>query len=155
MKKFKYQLPTLAIIVMILGIVVAVACLVWNAIRFINQINSNTDFTLYDYMTYIIIAIVVVGYTVIALGAIFNSYYFVDDKQVVLKWGILKNSIELSEIVEIRLLVSNNRLELVFKDESYFVVATKREWYDEFINEIKKYRPEIQFIQNSQVNEDK
>ena len=150
MKKFKYQLPTKTMLVMVLGIVVALACLVWNIIRLVNQISNKIEFEVYDYITYIIILIVVVGYIIVALGAIFNSYYLIENDSVILKWGILKNVIDLKEVVEIRLLVSNDRLELIFKDESYFVIATKREWYESFIDEIKKARPEIEFTQNSQ-----
>ena len=74
---------------MVIGIFVAFFCLAWNIVRLINQISSNTDFTLYDYITYIIIALVVALYIVIAIGAIFNSYYEVGDKEVVLKWRFI------------------------------------------------------------------
>lgn len=150
MKKYKYTFPPLALVIMLIGAVIAVLCLGWNIVRFSLYIKENVEITIYNYMSLILAIVLSIGYIVIAVLAYFNSYYLVDKTNVILKWGVIKNVIDLNEVKEIKLLVENKKLELVFNDDSYFVIATQEKWFNSFVDDIKKAKPNIVYVQVSE-----
>ena len=150
MKKYKYTFPTLALVIMLIGAVLAVLCAGWNIVRFSLFIKENVEITIYNYMSLILAILLSVGYIVVAVLAYFNSYYQVDKTNVILKWGIIKNVIDLNEVKEIKLLVENKKLELVFNDDSYFVIATQEKWFNSFVDDIKNAKPNIVYVQVSE-----
>ena len=129
--------------------VFAIGCIIANAIRLIAKLNGNYELTIYEYISFPIIGLLAFGFIVIIVFAFFNSYYQITGDKVVLKFGLIKNVIDLNEITQIRLLTLKNKLELIFKDESYFVVATNPDWFEDFVDEIKKAKPSINFVQIS------
>lgn len=150
MKKYKYTFPPLALVIMLIGAVIAVLCLGWNIVRFSLYIKENVEITIYNYMSLIFAIVLSIGYIVVAVLAYFNSYYLVDKTNVILKWGVIKNVIDLNEVKEIKLLVENKKLELVFNDDSYFVIATQEKWFNSFVDDIKKAKPNIVYVQVSE-----
>ena len=150
MKKYKYTFPTLALVIMLIGSVLAVLCAGWNIVRFSLFVKQNVEITIYNYMSLILAILLSVGYIVVAVLAYFNSYYQVDKTNVILKWGIIKNVIDLNEVKEIKLLVENKKLELVFNDDSYFVIATQEKWFNSFVDDIKNAKPNIVYVQDSE-----
>lgn len=150
MNKYKFKFGKLTIGLMLVGIVVAILCLVLNIIRFLNLINGNFELSLYNYLTLIITATLSIGFIVIVLCAYFNSYYKITDKNLILRFGIIKNEFNLTDIKEVRLLTQKSKLELLFKDESYFIVSTNANWFETFVDEIKEKCPKIEFVQFSE-----
>lgn len=150
MKKYKFKLSKLVIAILIVGVVVAVACSVLNVVRFVRIATSNDEIRIYDYFTLIITLAISVLFTVVAFGVIFNSYYEITKKQIILRWGILKNAIDLYEVTEIVLNLQTNKLTVNFQDESYFVIVVNKEWYESFIDDIKEVSPKILFTVNSE-----
>lgn len=152
MKNYKYKFSKLVVALMFVGIIVAVACLILNAIRFLNLINEKYELTLYNYLTIIITGVLSIGFIVIVLCAYFNSYYKITDKTLILRFGIIKNEFDLNDVKEVRLLTAKSKLELLFKDESYYIVSTNSNWFESFVDEIKQKCPKINFIQISEDN---
>ena len=150
MKKYKYTFPPLALVIMLIGAVLAVLCVGWNIVRFSLFIKENVEITIYNYMSLILAIVLSIGYIVVAVLAYFNSYYLVDKTNVILKWGVIKNVIDLNEVKEIKLLVENKKLELVFNDDSYFVIATQEKWFNSFVDDIKNAKPNIVYVQVSE-----
>ena len=124
MKNYKYKFSKLVVALMFVGIIVAVACLILNVIRFLNLINEKYELTLYNYLTIIITGVLSIGFIVIVLCAYFNSYYKITDKTLILRFGIIKNEFDLNDVKEVRLLTAKSKLELLFNDESYYIVST-------------------------------
>lgn len=151
MKKYKYTFPITALIFLILGCLAAIACFVLNVIRFSNLLSQNVEITLYNYISIILSVLLSLAFLVIAISAYFNSYYSIKDKKVVLRWGIVKNVLDLNNVKEIKLLTNNSKLELIFNDDTYFVVATRSEWYESFIDDIKAEMPNILFTQETNI----
>ena len=151
MKKYKYTFPTTALVFLILGCIASIACFTLNVIRFSNLLSQNVEITLYNYISIILSVLLSLAFLVIAITAYFNSYYLVKDKKVVLKWGVVKNVIDLKEIKEIKLLTNNLKLELIFNDDTYFVIATRSEWFESFIDEIKTEMPNVLFTQETNI----
>jgi hypothetical protein len=150
MKKYKFKFNNLTLILMLDGILVAIGCIIVNALRLISKINGDYTLTIYEYISFPLIFLLAVGFIVIIVFAFFNSYYKIDENKVVLKFGIIKNVIDLKEVTEIKLLTKKNKLELIFKDESYFVIATNPDWFESFVDEIKQKQPKIAFVQISE-----
>ncbi len=146
MKKYRYKFNGKILLVGIVGILIAIACMIIGILRFINLNSQNIQITPYQYITFALIIILPVAYMVIAIGAYFNSYYYITDKTVVLKWGVISNKFNLSDVKEVKLLTNESKLELVFLDDTYFVIATLKEWFDEFVDEIKSKKPNIQYL---------
>ncbi len=151
MKKYKYTFPSSALVFMILGSIASILCFVLNVIRFSNLLSSNVEITLYNYISIILAVALSLGFLVIAISAYFNSYYEIKDNKVILRWGVVKNTLDLNDVKEIKLLTNTIKLELVFKDDSYFVIATKPSWYESFIDEIKTSNPSILFTQETKI----
>ena len=150
MKKYKYTFPPLALVIMLIGAVIAVLCVGLIIVRFSLYIKENLEITIYNYMSLILAIVLSIGYIVVAVLAYFNSYYLVDKTNVILKWGVIKNVIDLNEVKEIKLLVENKKLELVFNDDSYFVIATQEKWFNSFVDDIKNAKPNIVYVQVSE-----
>ncbi len=146
MKKYKYKFPSSIVIVGIIGIVVAIGCMALGIYRFLNLLNENIKPTLYQYISFALTIVLPILYMVIAISACFNSYYFVTDDKVVLKWGVISNKFNLSDIKEVKLITNDSKLELIFKDDTYFLIATGKEWFDSFVDEIKAKKPNIPYI---------
>ncbi|MBO5713079.1 MAG: hypothetical protein J6R88_02600 [Clostridia bacterium] len=155
MKKYKYSFSKLIIGLFILGIVLALACIGLNVYRFVLNINLNNEITFNDWIMIILIILLSVAFIVIAVSCFISSYCTVEDKTVILAWGIIKNKLDLNEVTEIKYYYSNTRLELVFKDESYFYIAVSPEWVDDFVNDIKLANPKILYFEDSSVSEKK
>ena len=89
-------------------------------------------------------------FIVFIITAIKSSYYQITDKQVILKWGIIKNKIDISDVKEIKFITNTQKLELTFEDDSYFVIAVSSEWKEDFVDELRKTFPKIPYIQETQ-----
>ena len=122
MKKYKYKFPSSLVIVGIVGIFVAIGCMVLGVYRFLNLLNENIKPTLYQYISFALTILLPIVYMVVAVSAYFNSYYYINEKQVVLKWGVISNKFNLSDIKEVKLITNDSKLELVFLDDTYFLI---------------------------------
>ncbi len=152
MKKYKYKFPSSIVIVGIIGIVVAIGCMALGIYRFLNLLNENIKPSLYQYITFALTVLLPILYMVIAISACFNSYYFVTDDKVVLKWGVISNKFNLSDIKEVKLITNDSKLELIFKDDTYFLIATSSEWFESFVDEIKAKKPNIAYVVHTDVS---
>ena len=65
--------------------------------------------------------------------------------------GIIKNKLDLLEVTKINYYPDKNRLELIFTDESYFYIATKKEWVEDLVTDIKSGNSKILYIEESSV----
>lgn len=149
MKKYRYKFPAYAVVIILIGFLVAIACSVWNVLRFVGNIRKNNELTVYNYLSFILAILLSLAYIVLAAAALINSNYVITEKTVVLRWGLIKNVIDLREIKEIKLDGVKHRLELVYEDDSYFLIATDEEWYEAFVDELREKFPKIPFVQET------
>ena len=80
----------------------------------------------------------------------FFGEYVIDEKNLTLKIGLIKNKTPLEEIVAITLFKKSNKLVLYFADQKYTVIVIKPEDYDQFILELRSKNSKI--IYNSQID---
>ena len=86
MKKFKYKFTRLTFWLLIGGIVLAVACIALNIVRFANIINSNLALDFYNVSSLVIAVVLSIAFIVFATIALINSYYIIKEKSVVFKF---------------------------------------------------------------------
>ena len=138
--KYNYSKPVLAII--ILGIPLALACIVMNVIRFIK---SYADFNAYNYASTFVVIAVSIAYLVVAIALLIDSSYYVTDKHFVLKWGILKNEIELKSITRIVYNTATNKLAIYYNDDNFFMLNAQNVNYGELADMIKEKNHRVVF----------
>ena len=155
LKKYKYQFNKNFYAVAIFGSLVAVACLVLNVIRFINLSSKGISPSFYEYVSLVVSVVLSIAFVVFVITAICDSYYIIENDFVLLKWGVIQNKLKSEEFKEIKLITNQNKLELIFKDDSYFVIAVSKSWQEEFINEIKAKYPSVLFIQETEAPSEK
>lgn len=147
MKNFKYKFSRIMLILLFAGIVLGVACIALNVVRIVNVIKSNTQLNSYDTLSIIISIALSVSFIIFAISALARSYYEITEKGVLFKCGFVKTKIDASEIKEIKYEYEKNKLELVFLDESYFVIAIELKEYEKFIDEFHSKFKNIPYIQ--------
>lgn len=154
MKRYKYKFTPLVIILLIALLVIAVCCIGLNVYRLIDNIVKNNEINFYSWISYAVIILLSIIAIILVISIFAKSYYEINEKAVVLRWGLIKNEIELKTVKQVKLSAVNHKLELIFEDESFFVILTDELWFEEFVDEIKQKRPQIVFVQDS-VNTDK
>ncbi|MBP5177712.1 MAG: hypothetical protein ILP02_03925, partial [Clostridia bacterium] len=83
MKKYKFSYSPLVLALIFVGMAIAVASMAFNILRLVN----NSSPTTYNYISLITVSLVCVGYMVLAVSMLVNSYYAIDGKFFVLRWG--------------------------------------------------------------------
>ena len=154
MKRYTYKFTPLVIILLIALLVIAVCCIGLNVYRLIDNIVKNNEINFYSWISYAVIILLSIIAIILVISIFAKSYYEINEKAVVLRWGLIKNEIELKTVKQVKLSAVNHKLELIFEDESFFVILTDELWFEEFVDEIKQKRPQIVFVQDS-VNTDK
>jgi hypothetical protein len=134
----------------VLGIILAIVCISLNVIKFVKNVNANVNAGIYENASTIIAVLLSLLLIVILISAFISSYYKITDKAVILKWGFIKNTINIDEVKEIKLLTDSKKLQLVFEDESFFVIVVNDEWKQEFVDEFKQKFPKILYIQETE-----
>lgn len=149
-KKYKYKFTKSFYIIGVLGGVIALACIAINVVRFIGLSSKQIVPGFYEYVSLILSVILSIAFIVFIITAIKSSYYQITDKQVILKWGIIKNKVDIFDVKEIKFITNTQKLELIFEDDSYFIIAVSSEWKEDFVDELRKNFPKIPYIQETE-----
>lgn len=149
MQKFKYKFTPLALVFIVLGMLSGLACVVLNIIRFIKLFEANTA-TSSDYMSVSIAAVIGIVAIVLLAAVIFNSYYSVQNKNFVAKWGFFANKIPLKDITGITHFKLTDKLVIYYSVDNFFVINAKRTDYENVIDALKNANPKIVYIENSE-----
>lgn len=156
MNKYKYKFTNLMVVLLALGMVVALACIGFNSFRFFKMILNGLEPSIYHYLTFIITITLSLLYIIIEVSMLISSYYLIGDKKVLLRFGIIKLSYDLSEFKEIKYYKNQNKVHLIFKDDNLFSINIDIENQEKFIEEITNKDSKIYFIQISDdINKDK
>ena len=142
MNKYKYNYSKLVLTLIILGIPLALACIVMNVLRLIK---SYADFNAYNYASVFVVIAVSIAYLVIAIALLIDSSYYVTDKHFVLKWGVLKNEIELKSITRIVYNTATDKLAIYYNDDNFFMLNAKNVNYGELAEIINEKNNRVVF----------
>ncbi|MBR5439125.1 MAG: hypothetical protein IKV61_02790 [Clostridia bacterium] len=150
MNKYKYKFSRIATVLLIAGMVLALACITLNVVRIANLAKDNIVASVYDVMSIIIAFLLSIFFIVFAVFALTNSYYIITDRGVSFKCGFISTKLDASEVKEIKFEAVKNKLEIVFNDETFFVVVIEAKSYEPFIVEFRSKFTKIPYIQISE-----
>ena len=147
MVKFKYNFSKLFYAVAGVGSLVAIACIIINIIRYSSFLQKGIELGFYNYLSLGFTLVLSLAFIVIVITALISSNYVVLQDKVVLKWGIVRNTVKLYEVRKIKLCTDNYKLQFIFEDETYFNIVIKKSEYEKFVDEVKKVAPSISYVQ--------
>ena len=152
MKVFKFKYSKLTTAFIYLGIALALATLGVTLFNIINGDIFAVGKPIYPIISQSIMLLVAVLLLVILLSLIISSYYSVGNNLLTTSFGIIKSKFKIDNIKSIMLDRKTNKLTVHFAGDSFILIAVKPEWYDDFINELLKNNPNIEYTINSKQN---
>lgn len=153
MKVFKYKFSKLTISLIYIGIAL---CFVGLGINIYSVIASNISEAanpVYPIIQYTLMFLIPIALLVLLISLIFSSYYSIDGKILKTSFGIIKSKYDITEIQSVMLDRTNNKLCVYLKNNSFFVIVVKEEWYEDFIDTLCKANPQIEYTINSKEND--
>lgn len=152
MKIFRFKFSKLTTIFIYAGIVLALAAFgvtLYNVIK-ADYIYSNK--AIYSIIGFVAMFIVSILLLVILVSLLLSSYYSVGGNELKTSFGIIKSRFKISDIERVILDRTTGKLAAYFKNESYIMIVVKPEWYEDFVNELLKCNPQIEYVINSAKN---
>lgn len=152
MKVFKFRYSKLIIVAIYAGIALALAAFgvtLYNVIKGDFLQSSNI---IYPILSYGIMFLISVLMLVILVSLLVSSYYSVDSKILKTSFGIIKSKFKIENIESIVLDRKTNKLTVHFVDKTFILIVVKPEWYEDFISELIKNNPKIEYTINSKEN---
>ena len=141
MKKYKFSYSAPVLLLIFAGMAVSVASIVFNVLRIVN----NTSPTTYNYISLITVVLVCIGYLVLSVSMLVNSYYAIDDKYFILRWGILKNRLEIKSMTRVLLDSERRRLTVFYNEDNYFVVKSATIPFPDLVAALREVNKKIVF----------
>ena len=137
--KFSYSLPVLLLIYA--GIAIAIASIVLNVLWIINNSAPST----YNYVSLIVVGLVCIGYMALAVSMLVNSYYAIDGSFFILRWGILKNQLDIKSMTRVLLDGEKHQLTIFYNEDNYFVVKSATIPFPDLVAGLREVNKKIVF----------
>lgn len=153
MKIFKYKFTKLTISLIYIGIALCFAGLGINIYSIISSDIGKSANIIYPIIQYTLMFLIPIVLLVILVSLILSSYYAIDDKTLKTSFGIIKSKYDIKDIQTIILDRTTNKLSVYLKNNSFFVIVVKEEWYEDFIDTLCKANPQIEYTINSKEND--
>ena len=153
MKIFKYKFTKLTISLIYVGIVLCFAGLGINIYSLLTSNISESANMVYPIIRFTLMFLIPVVLLIILISLIFSSYYSIDDKTLKTSFGIIKSKYDIKEIQNIILDRTTGKLSVYLKNNVFFVIVVKEEWYEDFINTLCNANPQIEYTIRSKENE--
>lgn len=147
MEKFKYKFALHYYVLIIAGILLALACLILNLIRYIgifikNGANANNVITLS------VLIIVTIAALVIFTATLIDSSYVLDKRGLTIKFGVIKTLIDYNNIKQIVLFKTNNKLTVFLKDETFNNIVISDTEYPAFVSALLEKNSKIVYYED-------
>lgn len=152
MKVFKFKFSKLTTAFIFAGILLAVAAFSLTLYNVIKADYLYSNKAIYSIIGFVAMFIVSVALLIILISLLASSYYAVGGDELKTSFGIIKSKFKISEIDKVILDRATEKLAVYFKDETFVMIVVKPEWYEEFVNELLKCNPQIEYVINSVKN---
>ena len=119
MKTYKFKLSKIALLLSILAIILSLGGIALTVYRIIKI--GFTSFTVG--VQHVVMLIVCVALLVVFISLLIRSYYKITDKEIILKFGVIKSVFKIEEITSVHLFTKTNKLVVYFKNETYTVIV--------------------------------
>ncbi len=152
MKVFKFKFSKLTTAFIFAGILLAVAAFSLTLYNVIKADYLYSNKAIYSIIGFVAMFIVSVALLIILISLLASSYYAVGGDELKTSFGIIKSKFKISEIDKVILDRATEKLAVYFKNETFVMIVVKPEWYEEFVNELLKCNPQIEYVINSVKN---
>ena len=150
MKTYKFKLSKIALLLSILAIILSLGGIALTVYRIIKI--GFTSFTVG--VQHVVMLIVCVALLVVFISLLIRSYYKITDKEIILKFGVIKSVFKIEEITSVHLFTKTNKLVLYFKNETYTVIVVKENWHKDFIDDLLSKNDKIVYDVSYEESED-
>ncbi len=152
MKVFKFKFSKLTTVLIYAGIVLAVAAFGVTLYNVIKGDYMYSDKAIYSIIGFVTMFIVSVLLSVILVSLLCSSYYAVGGDTLKTSFGIIKSKFKISDIERAVLDRTTDKLAVYFKNDTFVMIVVNPEWYENFVSELLKCNPNIEYIINSVKN---
>lgn len=132
MKTYKFKLSKVAALLSALAIILSLGGIALTVYRIIKI--GFASFTVG--VQHVVMLIVCVALLVVFISLLIRSYYKITDKEIILKFGVIKSVFKIEEITSVHLFTKTNKLVVYFKNETYTVIVVKENWHKDFIDDL-------------------
>ena len=141
MKSYKFRFSKLVLVLIGLAIAAALAAVTYTVYR-ICLYGFSSPLLAIQHVAVLIVAALAI---VIFVSLLIRSVYKITDTQIILWFGIVKQTFKIVDIESVHLFTKTNKLVIYFKDDKYTVIVVKPEWYNEFTKEILARNDKIRY----------
>ncbi len=138
---YRFRFSKTIILLQIAAILLAAAAIAFTGYRMATLGFGNASYII----QYAVLLLFGVGALVIFPAMLIRSVYIVNEKEIVLRWGVIKTGYKIKDIESIRLFSKTNKLVLYFKNEKFTVISVRTEWYSDFIREVLSHNTNIRY----------
>ena len=152
MKKFNFRFTKLTKVFIYLGLALAAAAIAVNTYFVIaNGISSAANPTI-KIIQYAAMYFAAALLLVVLVSLLISSYYAIDGKRLITSLGIIKTKYDIDAIQSVLLDRNTKKLSVFFAENRFVVIVVKDEWHEDFVAELLKVNPNIEFSINSKEN---
>lgn len=150
MEKFKYKYKPYIFVIMALSVILALATIGMTIYRLINGYDPSKIFNA------VITTLISLFIIVLVTSMMISSYYAVDDKNFILRWGILKNVIPVKEITKLLYDSDKKKLTVYYgTEDNFMLVSLDKVNPIDIVDALRKRNAKILFESYSVANDDK
>ena len=91
----------------------------------------------------LLIAICAFGITVV-VAMLIRSRYVITETALISQFGFIKSKFPIADFTSVTLDTDSHKL-TVYMNEAFFVVTTSPEWNNDFVQALRKVKPDIEF----------
>lgn len=153
MKTYKYKFSKLITAFIWAGIALSVAAFAINTYFVIAEGTGSAANAFYPILRYTLMYFVSVAACVLLVSLLVSSYYAISGKTFKTSFGIIKSKYDVDKIESVVLDRNVKKLAVYFDDKNFIVIVVKEEWYVNFIDELLKANPNIEYTINSKEND--
>ncbi len=152
MKVFKYKFTKIITVFIYLGLVLSVAAVAADTYLVIAEGIKSAANPVYPIIQYTLMYVVGILLFIILLSLLLSSYYAIDGTTFKTSFGIIKSKYDVNKIQSIILDRTTGKLSVYFDENTFIVIVVKEEWYEDFIDELLKANPKIEYSVKSKEN---
>ena len=133
-KVFPFRFSALMIVVFTLLLCLCAAGIGITTWPFVGCLKGDIS-SIYEWLKYLLLYVVSGLLGVLIAAMLISSRYLITDKELIVRFGLIRQRFELKKIRSVHLFKGSNKLTVYFDDfkTKYTVIVVKEIWYDEFI----------------------
>ena len=143
--KYKYKFTPVLWVLFALGYVLSVACFAWNLVRLVTALSNNIELNAMNFASIVLCLALSALFAVFITSVILRSYYVVQNKKLIVRFGLTKDEFSVTDVDKIVKNVRTDKLTLSFKDESTYSVVIETRFFDDFSNELMSANRYIEY----------